>query len=150
MFLMNFRAKHTSLSLIIHSVGTVHLNPWPAAQKKKRRAIKIISSRCWADVSETEICSRSPLLLKSLFPRDKFTGGEVERGRKGEIVSEMGTKLRSSKLPQLRSGPLKIQPVVFAKMYRDNFEREVLGGFLIKDICYFPGLTNDKLQSVVT
>ena len=35
MFLMNFRGKHTSLSLIIHSAGTVHLNRWPAAAAQK-------------------------------------------------------------------------------------------------------------------
>ena len=32
---MNFRVKHTSLSLIIHSAGTVHLNHWPACSKVK-------------------------------------------------------------------------------------------------------------------
>ena len=40
---------------------------------------------------------RSPLLLKSLFPQDKFTGGEVTEG-KGEIVSEMVTKLNTLQL----------------------------------------------------
>lgn len=33
MFLMNSRVKHTSLSLIIHSAGTVHLNHWAACSK---------------------------------------------------------------------------------------------------------------------
>ena len=40
MFLMNFRVKHTSLSLIIHSAGTVHLNRWQACSKEETAANK--------------------------------------------------------------------------------------------------------------
>ena len=38
MFLMNFPAKHPSLSLIIHSAGTVHLNNWAARCSKEETA----------------------------------------------------------------------------------------------------------------
>ena len=70
-FLMNFCVKHTSLSLIIHSVGTVHLNQWPVAAaaqkwKKKRRPIKIISSRCWGR------CIRDRNMFLLPFTSEKF------------------------------------------------------------------------------
>ena len=67
---------HTRLSLIIRLAGTVHLNIRAQLKSKKGQSIKIISSRC-----SSGNMLLSPLLLKSLFPRDKFTGGEVlERG----------------------------------------------------------------------
>ena len=70
MFLMNFRVKHTSLSLIIHSSGTVHLNHWPGCSKvggdKKRPPIKIISSRCWRR------CIRDRNIFPPPFTSEKF------------------------------------------------------------------------------
>ena len=115
---MNFPAKHPSLSLIIHSAGTVHLNNWAArCSKEETAANKNDLVQMLGQMYPRQKYVPAPLYFwKVYFP--EINSGAGEEG-KGKLCQR-----RSSRLHQLRSGPLKNPTCGFCQMYRDDFERE--------------------------